>query len=323
SDGRIDPKSLVDSGARVTFWQAVDQLGLEPSWSRIDPFRNLDLPVERPHIRLSRPTGALASVWNDGPFRVSVKEGRSLLQERFGQPADPSRLTLDFSVDAEPKLSVVGRPQITLTEAVDSHGNTLLLDGLTQFIPISEDDLELSSFHIEAALNRVDPLARSIARLRGVVDMEVEAPTSEQVEIPLDPKAGVLRTVDLEGLRVTVMDIRLNPLSRSLWVDLLFEPSDWAEMLQNRGFRGRRSASNVSRVRLLQRLSLVDDHGNQVPRVETRIPRSSPIGLQVSLEASPTIDDRLPAKLLISDPLRVPMQLEFDFKNVAIKPGSP
>ncbi len=323
SDGRLDPEFPVNSGDRVTFWQAVDRLGLEPSWSRIDPFRNLDLPVERPHMRLSLPTGSPASVWNDGPFRVSVKEGRSLLQERFGQPADASHITLDFDVDIEPKLTVAGRPQITLTEAVDSDGNALLLDGLTEFVPLSEDDLELSSFRVEASLNRVHRHNRTIARLRGVVEMEVEVPTSEQVEISLDANGGALRTVDLDGLRVTLLDSRLNPLTRSLWVDLLFEPSDWAEMLQNRGFRGRRSPSNVSRVRLLQRLSLVDDHGNPVPRVETRIPRSSPIGLQVSLEASPTIDDRLPAKLLISSPMRVPVQVEFDFKNVAIKPVLP
>ncbi len=190
SSSRLEPKSSAKAGERLTFWQAVERLGLEPNWSRLDPFRILELPVERPHLRLGMPSGAPVSVWNEGPFRVSVKEGQSTLQERFGQPADASHITLDLSLDIEPKLTIAGRPQVTLTEAVDSDGHSLLLDGFTQSSPISEDDLELTSMHVDATLNRLNRQDRSIARLRGVVDMEIEAPTSEPVEIPLDAQGA-------------------------------------------------------------------------------------------------------------------------------------
>lgn len=322
SDGLLDPEPAGKTGERVTFWQAVDRLGLEPVWTRTDPFRILELPVERPRLRLERPSGSPASTWSDGPFRVSAKEGRSPLQERFGQPADPSHITLDLSVDAEPKLTLSGRPTVTLTEALDSEGNNLLLDGLTQFSPVSEDDLELTTMHMEATLDRQDRQDRKVARLRGVVEMEVDVPSSEPAEVPLDAKAA-MKTVDLDGLRVTLMDARIDPVSRSMWLDLLFEPSDWAEMLRNQGFRRRRDVWSVARIRLLERLTVVDDRDNPVPRVRTRALRTSPVGLQVSLYCNPTIDEPLPAKLLITNPLRVPVKLEFDLKDVAVTPVSP
>jgi hypothetical protein len=224
NDARWSESITLASPEPVPFWEAVDRLAAAANLARMVVPGN---PNQRagPHVQFQSnvvPPGASTTASEDGlaayvgPFRVGPVAVHEHFDRVFLRPAGPApRATSPFYADvpllAEPDLLAAQVGPIRGVEAVDDAGRSLLDPKLGGEVPAPLAPVRAGTPpSIRLPLARVPEPSKALARLRGVVPLEVaRRPVSPTLVVPLAGASG--KTFRDGDLAITVREAAINP----------------------------------------------------------------------------------------------------------------
>jgi hypothetical protein len=208
----------------LPFWEALDRLceagALHYGISRRHGFGtgrgSLDLMADR--------TGR-GPVSDSGPFRVQITWAHPVFegdipfdpapQVRGAKP--PGALTVPLAVLAEPGLMLRRNGAVSVTEATDDRGRSLLAPSAPAELdpgPANRSRqamYEGDAIHVNAMLMTPDPAATVLRRLRGKVPVIAVAWGSDPMVIPLKGEGVVGRAYSTRDLTLVVDEVALAP----------------------------------------------------------------------------------------------------------------
>lgn len=226
----------LQESAPLPFWKALDrlcdagQLQYNFGMHGMPNARELVFPL---FAGAGRPAGPMSDY---GPFRVNLVGLHYQRHVQFfpnGQPVPSNRLVLpqnpvdakrpgytlneefyaELQVAAEPRLSVSQNGLLKLTEAVDDHGQSLLIpETNAQTLQRHSAYFGLSAgpnLHLQAPLRRPEQPGQEIKRLRGVLPVVVATRKGNPLVIPLSGSSG--KSFRNEEATVEIQEIRQNP----------------------------------------------------------------------------------------------------------------
>lgn len=322
------------------FWDALEQLGLDGTWVLDrDPgaFRARALPV----FSVTHRNNAVASSI-EGPFRFAYRDlrvvPRAQTQQRVFTPGrattvKPARgmIELQFELVCEPRLLVRPSGQARLVEALDENGQSLLPTGSDAPISSAEGyGLHEPALALTAMLDLPARLDGKIAKIRGVVPVDVEARRLEPIEIPLETGAAATSQAPVWCGDVTFLGARVtDSFSGTPVVEVVVQPEGWSQislMMFRRRFRGGNNFQEQlteAVERVVSNIAVVDADGRAIPHGEARPLRPMPDGLHVMLPLAPRPGSGAPALIHYHGTLRDTLNLEFEFKAIPLSEAVP
>ena len=169
------------------------------------------------------------------PSRRPAPRGRAGQRtEPAKNPAPPSpravtsvQCSVQLQVSAEPRLGLTQTGPLSITEARDDQGNSLLEGGQAASVVTRNAGymgMTCSSVvHVRAPLNRPENPGRTIKILRGVIPLRITARQPDPLVIPLASAAG--KSFDKGDLHVVVNEIRSDPNNRQRQIELTVRDS--------------------------------------------------------------------------------------------------
>lgn len=247
----------LNTDPRLTFWTAIDRLGLSARWQgggSPDPFGAGQPAV----LHLYTEPNDDRQVRDQGPFRVEL----SLVST-----TDPALLGCKLNVLAEPLRRLRTNGPLRLTEAVDNLGHSLLRIEPNPAqqpgrVDLAEPNTPASPrLALVGTLDRPDPSATRLEKLRGTAAVEVSARRLEPRVIPLDPPEVALgqSLVTYEQM-YTIQKVQAGP-NRELTLEFTIQPRTDLHNPFQAGQRGFRTDFRpFGSDQLLDQLELVDEH---------------------------------------------------------------
>jgi hypothetical protein len=227
----------------VAFWEAVDRL-CQTAGLQTSPVIAMPGQGGKPAgLSFSAGTGwSLGPTYDSGPFRlqlISLHHHKDVMLGQAGQPGlnigQPPRfvaprpaleeLYFQLQVMAEPRLMVSQSGALTITEALDEKGNSLLPPASPGNAPPRYPALNgfgvsygALSFQLRGQLKRPDSPGSVIKTLKGKIPVTVSARKEAPLEIPLtDFKDKVVRNGDV-GL--TILEVGFDEPTQRTTIDL-------------------------------------------------------------------------------------------------------
>jgi hypothetical protein len=292
-DGQSERTIALRAAAPVPFWTAFDRLLeagrlSEQPWTRILPnppeVFHLLADDDQPPLRTS----------DHGPFRVAIHE----LRRRRGY------LELQVLVMAEPRLSL-GTGDVTLLEAVDDRGQTLLSpDSIGQIQPLDCGPRFWMGAVLPAQIYLKLPRrpGRQIARLRGSIALPVTARKGDPLAtVPLTRAAG--RSYPNGGATLTITQVETGP-DRRVLIALDIQPI---------------GPRDVGLDFQEGQIEVLDTRGQPLPRDDALLSRRRGRG-RASLAFAPAGADpqAAPTHLRVFDLIRTTTEIPFTFGDVPI-----
>lgn len=298
------------------FWVAIDQvaaaagLNVYPDYDEDGGIRAYAQDSYNPHVSYS------------GPFRfvatnISTNKNVQLsgLTRRGGQPRPPEYVNLNFQVQSEPKIPMLGTSGIELTEAVDEFGGSLIPPRNDPNAPFRSHYYNggYRGYNVYANLNltRANRNAASMKLVKGKVMVTMLTGTRPEVAVadPLKVKnkkfAGRTAELDIDTcaenngtvtVSLTVRRVGGDPQqqdwnwSNSVWQKL--EVQD-AKGVKYRNFGPNQQNNTGNSVTLTMNFGNTDSNGNK-------------------LNVGP------PARLLFNEWLSATHEVPFEFKDIPL-----
>jgi hypothetical protein len=210
----------------LPFWEAIDRLceagglhyGISPGHGFGTSRGSLDLMADR--------TGR-GPVSDSGPFRVQVTWAHPVFEgdipfdpvipRRGAKPPGAGGLTVPLAVLAEPGLMLRRNGPVSVTEATDERGRSLLAPSAPAELELGPANrsrqamYEGEAIQVNALLAAHDPPATVIRRLRGKVPVIAVAWGSDPMVIPLKGEGVVGRPYSTRDLTLVVDEVSLDP----------------------------------------------------------------------------------------------------------------
>lgn len=325
------PGRLVDvpDGPPATFWEVLDRLGLEVEAApRENPSRFAIQPS--PSYRLMPTVGERPPSWRRGPFRLVARGGVRVVREplmgragfvRDGLPrrAGPPIPLVQLELMAEPRLDFLSAGPVTLLEATDPDGRSLLppqLDERTHAIGDGGDRLGPAvPFTIE--LRAPDGPVSDVARLRGRLPVEVEARRLEPQVFPLEEAEGSPpRRIWADGFALDLLRMSRDRDRGLARVELRVVPAGWNDPRMFGNPRRRIDALPQVFEKARDSVLIADASGEPILDLEVRASRDLG-GIRLTLEVPLARD---PSQLHYFGTIRERTELTFELEGIPI-PG--
>ncbi len=212
----------------LPFWEAIDRL-CEAGALRygIDPRQGFGTG-RSPLDLLADQTGR-APVSDSGPFRVQITWAHPVFerdipfdpapQRRGAKPPGAGDLTVPLAVLPEPGLMLRRNGPVSVTEATDERGRSLLAPSAPAELepgPANRSRqamYEGGAIQGRAILVALDPPATVIRRLRGKVPVIAVARGSDPIVIPLNGEGVLGRPYSTRDLTLVVNEVSLAPVA--------------------------------------------------------------------------------------------------------------
>lgn len=217
----------------LPFWIAIDRL-CRAAELQVSYINNGIMGGRGTTLQLSKAAGARPNTRYVGASRegsflsqiASLNYNRSIsLTNGFDPIPNPQSIVnfqAQIQVFAEPRLMISQTGPVRLEEAVDDRGRSLLVsEEETRQMYSHYQYLGQSQLPVSLLLNRPDESSRTIARLRGVVPVQISTRRPEPMEIPLKDSTG--KTFTGEVGSITINEIQA-PAGQPQTIDLTFTP---------------------------------------------------------------------------------------------------
>lgn len=314
----------------LPFWQMIERLGLEVEASDHEELRRFGIQAV-PVVRLLPREGDPPPSWQEGPFRVVVRGGGLRVVHdprppRIGfarveprQPARPAMPILQLDLQAEPRLMIRSAGPITLIEATDPDGHSLLPPDLDRRTQPVNDNLGRSGSSVMLAilLEAPEKPIEQLDRLRARLPVEVESRRLEPLEFPLtDGETPNARPFWCGDLMLSVQRMARHPGRGVVTIEVLVVPQGWNELRVMRNMRRRRFeliAQDFERIR--KSLEVVGPDGQPIEYLNGPDGRFAPDGIRLSMDVPL---DSAPTKLHYYGTIREETELTIELKDVPI-----
>lgn len=325
----------VRKGETYTFWPLIDRLGLVPRWDFEPEFGRQ--AFRRPQsLHLENRTGPAPETSDYGPFRV-VARPPSLARE--AQPFDGGfrapgigrvprtnrdlDLVVPIEVMAEPRLTLKASGPIQILEAVDDLGQSLASSargGTDANMTLIQGDRTASVLSLQIRLKPLPRQGRTLAQLRCVVPVEVEARKIEPTAIPLVASPGEHRPVICGGTTILVHSLTPSESPRGGYqLELTIRREGERIGRLNGRFANQRMIEFVNDSEpIWQNTEIVDAQGRPYRFGTPRAVAPDGInGVRVVLPIPPREDGASPpSELLFHGQIRATVNVPFDFRDL-------
>lgn len=332
-----EKRVTLQESAPLPFWKALDRLceaaQLQYNFGGMHGLPNSREPVFPLFAGGARPAGPMS---DRGPFRanlVGLHYQRDVsfvptaplglvIPNRLRVPPPPvpagtplrsghainEQFYAQIQVAAEPRLSLSQSGPLKLLEAVDDRGQSLIESGssapMTQRTSGYFGLTTGSTLHIQARLRHPNQPGRAIKRLRGVVPVTVSTRKPDPLTVMLSGATG--KTFHHEGTLLTVQDLRTNPNTNQITLDVSIKSASGAEpVLPGPGI--------VNRAETQQQIEVVDAQGKIIPWYHS----TDAEGSRMTLTLTPH-DQGPPAELRYYSMVRASTEVSFDFEDVPL-----
>jgi hypothetical protein len=326
----------------ISFWQALDRLGLDVQAPQPDGFRRFGDPPDPSYLVFGR-GGHPLPTWQEGPFRLVARDvglgpmAGTLPRGRFGNDARAFRaiakevgLRIEAELQAEPRLLLRVDGPLTLLEAIDDKGRSLLPpdpERRNQMV-LAPDGPSSPSLGFSMDLDLPANPGLRVARLRARLPVVVDTRRIEPVEIPLAPKIApgvdaTPRVISNGELGIVVHGLEAKGTDGGWALDLTISPSGWRGMVLRRGMGGRQRVAflNGELGRTLASLEVVDAEGRQHGGLTSHVGRFTQEGIRLEVGLPRDPSGRPPTRLLFHETLSEPVVLTFELRDIPIRFG--
>ena len=210
----------------MPFWEAIDRL-CEAGALRYGISPRHGFGTGRGSLVLMADRTGRGPVSDSGPFRVQITWAHPVFERdipfdrarpgRGAKPPGAGGLTVPLAVLAEPGLMLRRNGAVTVTEATDDRGRSLLAPSAPAELDPGPADrsrqamYEGDAIQVNAILAAPDPPATVIRRLRGKVPVIAVARGSDPIVIPLKGEGVLGRPYSTRDLTLVVDEVSLAP----------------------------------------------------------------------------------------------------------------
>ncbi len=206
----------VEAGEPVPFWEAVDRL-CKAAALRYDVSSRTGFGASRGAFVLMADRTGRGPISDSGPFRVQVTGARSDVERDFVQDAEGG-LKVALTVIPEPGLVLYQNGAVTVTEAVDDRGRSLVPPAVKASDPRianrSFNRHNHASIQVNAVLAALEPPGAKIRRLRGHVPVIVVTRRFDPLVVPLKGEGVVGKQFSTPDMSLVVDDLLPAPGAR-------------------------------------------------------------------------------------------------------------
>jgi hypothetical protein len=203
----------------LPFWEAIDRL-CEAGALRYGIASEQGLGTRRGSLVLFADRTGRGPVSDSGPFRVQITwadpEFDPLRGRRRAKPPGVGELTVPLAVLAEPGLMLRRNGEVSVTEATDEQGRSLLAPSAPaerEPAPANESRQDMheggDGIQVNAIIVAPGPPATVIRRLRGKVPVIAVAMGSDPIVIPLKGEGVLGRPYSTRDLSLVVDEVLL------------------------------------------------------------------------------------------------------------------
>jgi len=320
-----DRRISLQAPAPVPYWTAVDRL-CAAGMLRFSLGASPDaVGREQPGLLLSAGKPKVRPESDQGPFRVKVtrlhhSRDRNLDAEDDDPEAEVvEEFHVQLEVWAEPRLLIGQVGPLTLIEAADDRGRSLLPPAdAKETVEVEDESYDDEAFgqgavQLQASLKFPASPAKTIRRLRGSVPILVAARKAEPLDLPLSGPLGQLQSNG--EVRVIVHEVKNDPDGSAVSIALTVRPaSDPAVGAVARSGEG---PSPSAASALEQQIEIADAKG-QIHSWSLTNQEAQGDGIRVTLSVIPNEPDSAPTRLRVFGLSRATIVVNFDFKDVPV-----
>lgn len=333
----------LEAAEPVPYWEAIDRL-CKAGALRYDTSSRSGFGSGQGTLVLMADRVGRGAVSDSGPFRVQVTDVQALFERDFlrgpgaaGKGAnarDGGDLTVKLAVLAEPGLQLHPNGPVSVAEAVDDRGRSLVLPhpkpADTAHPAFQADFTGKASIHVAANLLAPDPPGEAIRRLRGKVPVVVVTRGADPTVVRLEDVGGE-HSVVTPDMTLIIDEVSLAPAAGGrASVRVTIRPKRFNDF-ERRGSGGRPpNFAAFNRDRVLERLEFRDAAGHRLPlgpTGQTRGADGKGFYDRYVLQVAPAVGDGppgaavaanapVPSELRYYELVQATAEIPFDFRDV-------
>lgn len=322
----------------IEVWALMNRLGLTYQWE-FEAANDFGRPPVRRAAAVKlvpRPAGEIRTS-DAGPFQVVLNQARYAAENpvlfegpgrnrstNFRTGGDPSTV-IPMEIQAEPRLSLQPTGTIRVAEATDDAGRSHSgsLRGELDLTNLNLTDRAVSNARVQLRFRTGEAVPRTLKRLRGTIQVAVEARRLEPILIPIPDQAHPeQRPVSFGGATVQVHGLTTRAFAPkgACTLDLTVRRDGWSLVAGGgRGRMGQFVGQVVLADAIWDNLEIVDAAGKPFRVGPPRTLAAESDGVHVQLEVTPRNEAGVPNDVRFYGSIRTTVEIPFDFHNVKLR----